>query len=211
MKPTSSPVCHMGLNPKGVVKIIWLGPSFMCKWSGGHRYVNTSGMSEPGGPEGPCSHFGRLDNPISIRGDRLCPPNYYSSRIFRPSYGPDTLLVAISNRLRSRNTYLYVHDAAEMLLWNIFDCLWCCCLDVLSGQPIKLIQVFSTSEFHEYWWKNKVFICFVPSTLCRASEASNIDCFKNWVWKLLTKNLNSLLKNRYFGALIFQEREFFDH
>ena len=71
-------------------------------------------------------------------------------------------------------------------------------VDVLWGQPIKLIQVFSTSEFHEYWWNGVVFIFFVPSTLCRASEASNIDCFKNWVWKLLTKNLNSLLKDKYF-------------
>ena len=33
--------------------------------------------------------FGRSVNPISTRGDRLCPPNYYwHPRIFRPSYGP---------------------------------------------------------------------------------------------------------------------------
>ena len=33
--------------------------------------------------------FGRSDNPISTRGDRLCPPNYYwHTRIFRPSDGP---------------------------------------------------------------------------------------------------------------------------
>ena len=31
-------------------------------------------------------------------------------------------------------------------------------VDVLRGQPIKLIQVFSTSEFHEYWWNNVVFL-----------------------------------------------------
>ena len=35
-------------------------------------------------------------------------------------------------------------------------------LDVLWGQPIKLIQVFSTSEFHEYWWNGVVFIFFRP-------------------------------------------------
>ena len=81
-------------------------------------------------------------------------------------------------------------------------------LDVLWGQLIKLIQVFSTSEFHEYWWNDIVFIFFVPSTLCRASEASNIDCVKNWFWKYLTKNLNALLKKRYFGPLIFQQCEF---
>ena len=33
--------------------------------------------------------FGRSVNPISIRGDRLCPPNYYwHTQIFRPSDGP---------------------------------------------------------------------------------------------------------------------------
>ena len=33
--------------------------------------------------------FGRSINPISTRGDRLCPPNYYwHTRIFRPSDGP---------------------------------------------------------------------------------------------------------------------------
>ena len=33
--------------------------------------------------------FGRSVNPISTRGDRLCPPNYYwHTRIYRPSDGP---------------------------------------------------------------------------------------------------------------------------
>ena len=33
--------------------------------------------------------FGRSVNPISTRGDRLCPPNYYCHpRVFRPSNGP---------------------------------------------------------------------------------------------------------------------------
>ena len=36
-------------------------------------------------------------------------------------------------------------------------------LDVLWCQPIKLIHVVSTSEFHEYWWNDIDFICFVPS------------------------------------------------
>ena len=43
-------------------------------------------------------------------------------------------------------------------------------LDVLWGQPIKLIQVVSTSEFHEYWWNDLDFISFVTSTCCRALE-----------------------------------------
>ena len=30
-------------------------------------------------------------------------------------------------------------------------------LDVLWCQPIKLIQVVSTSEFHEYWWNGFYF------------------------------------------------------
>ena len=36
--------------------------------------------------------FDRPVNPISTRGDRLCPPNYYCCpRIFRPSDGPGVL------------------------------------------------------------------------------------------------------------------------
>ena len=49
----------------------------------------------PGGAEGAMAHpdFCRSVNPISTRGDRLCPPNYYwHTRIFRPSDGPDLAL-----------------------------------------------------------------------------------------------------------------------
>ena len=35
-------------------------------------------------------------------------------------------------------------------------------VDVLWCQPIKLIQVVSTSEFHEYRWKDVDFF-FIPS------------------------------------------------
>ena len=34
----------------------------------------------------------------------------------------------------------------------------CYRIDVLWGQPIKLIQVVSTSEFHEYWWIDFIFL-----------------------------------------------------
>ena len=38
-------------------------------------------------------NFGRSVNPISTRGDRLCPPNYYwHTRIFRPSDVPALFL-----------------------------------------------------------------------------------------------------------------------
>ena len=40
--------------------------------------------------------FGRPVNPISTRGDRLCPPNYFwPTRIFRPSDGPESLVPQI--------------------------------------------------------------------------------------------------------------------
>ena len=41
-----------------------------------------------------------------------------------------------------------------------FLALWCL-VDALWSQLIKLIQVVSTSEFHEYKWNNIVFIFFV--------------------------------------------------
>ena len=50
------------------------------------------------------------------------------------------------------------------------------------------------------------FYFFSPSVLRMASEALNIECFKNQVWKFSTKNSNPPLKIRYFGAQIFQER-----
>ena len=47
--------------------------------------------------------FGRSANPISTRGDRLCPPNYYwHPRIFKSSYGPPQ----ISERWKFRHTYV---------------------------------------------------------------------------------------------------------
>ena len=39
----------------------------------------------------------------------------------------------------------------------------CYTLDVLWCQPIKLIQVVSTSELHEYWWNDVDFIFFIHS------------------------------------------------
>ena len=47
--------------------------------------TGVSSLGVPGVPD-----FGRSVNPISNRGDRLCPPNYYwHTQIFRPSDGPD--------------------------------------------------------------------------------------------------------------------------
>ena len=46
---------------------------------------------------------------------------------------------------------------------HIFDHPCGAILDVLWCQPIKLIQIVSTSEIHEYWWNDIDFIVFVPS------------------------------------------------
>ena len=52
-------------------------------------------------------------------------------------------------------------------------------LDVLWGQPIKLIQVASNSELRENQWNDLLFFEIVPSHCFGASEASKNDCFKN--------------------------------
>ena len=49
----------------------------------------------------------------------------------------------------------------------------------LVGQQIKLIQLACTSELHENQQNDLVFFKIIPSHFCRASEASEIDCFKN--------------------------------
>ena len=55
----------------------------------------------PWGAEGAMAppDFGRPVNPISTRRGRLCPPHYYRHpRIFRPSYGPDTDMIHVTNK-----------------------------------------------------------------------------------------------------------------
>ena len=54
-------------------------------------------------------------------------------------------------------------------------------IDVLWGQPIKLIQVASNSELHENQWNDLLFFEIVPSHCFGAPEASKIDCLKNYV------------------------------
>ena len=78
-------------------------------------------------------------------------------------------------------------------------------LDVLWCQPIKLI---STSEFHEYWWNDIDFIFFCPLHLVQGLRSLKHRLLQKLS---VTKNLDSSLRNRYFSALIFQEREFCDH
>ena len=56
-------------------------------------------------------------------------------------------------------------------------------LDVLWGQPIKLIQVVSTSEFHENWWTLRPRALF-----CRT------DC--NRRFKFLTHTLFAMVENQ---------------
>ena len=46
-------------------------------------------------------------------------------------------------------------------------------LDILWGQPIKLIQVVSTSKFPEYWW-NDVDFFFRPLHLVQGLWSNNI-------------------------------------
>ena len=48
----------------------------------------------------------------------------------------------------------FSHCASLQMPTYVIDVLWC--------QPIKLIQVVSTSEFHEYWWKDIDFIFLSP-------------------------------------------------
>ena len=52
-----------------------------------HKYRGVVSGGAGGARESP--NFGRSVNPISTRGDRLCPPDYYwNPQIFRSSDGP---------------------------------------------------------------------------------------------------------------------------
>jgi hypothetical protein len=49
-----------------------------------------------------------------------------------------------------------------------------CIVDVLWGQPIKLVQVASTSELRKNQQNDLLFFKIIPSHFRRASEASQI-------------------------------------
>ena len=80
-------------------------------------------------------------------------------------------------------------------------------LDVLWGQPIKLIQVVSTSEFLEYWWNGLDFIFLSPQLVAGPQKPQKLTTSK--------------IKYEHFGSkilishwkmdIIFQEIEFFKH
>ena len=60
-----------------------------------------------------CPDFGSSVNPISTRGDRLCPPNYYwHTQIFRPSDGPAKDL-----------SYQFLYSVT-MLIWHVIKCTY---------------------------------------------------------------------------------------
>ena len=85
---------------------------------------------------------------------------------------------------------------------------WSLCsarLDVLWCQPIKLIQVVSTSEFHEYWWNNVDFNFFCPLHLVQGLRSLQHWLLQKLSMKIFDQKFRYLIKNRYFGALIFQK------
>ena len=64
------------------------------------------------------SIFRRSVNPISTRGDRLCPPNYYwHTQIFRPSDGPEPLYKGYGLG-QSFRPYFHVHILHKTAYFN---------------------------------------------------------------------------------------------
>jgi hypothetical protein len=84
--------------------------------------------------------------------------------------------------------WYYAVRYKEQKMWNfafllkvseLANCTWYYkeryyVLDFLWGQPIKLIQDVSTSEFHEYWWNNVVFIFFCPLQIVQGLRSKNV-------------------------------------
>ena len=69
-------------------------------------------------------------------------------------------------------------------------------VDALWGQPIKLIQAVSNSEFHEYWWNDVLFI-FLSPPLCALSLEKVRGLFLNikleqLLYQIRFKNQNLL-------------------
>ena len=108
---------------------------------------------EPGGAGGAHPDFSRSVNPISTRGNRLCPPNYYwHIRIFRPSDGPEHNLTFI---LDSRVCRIY--DATFEMFCPHCDSdslLYLCSKSKMQSSGLKEVAIatikisfFSSSSF----------------------------------------------------------------
>ena len=78
--------------------------------------------------------------------------------------------VNVCFKIHFRNNPLYLVTNIE-IKFRLNVCFIPYLLDVLCRQQIKLFQVVSTSEFHEYWWNDLKNIFLVPAAFCRASEA----------------------------------------
>ena len=102
-----------------------------------------------------------------IRGPECSPhrSEEYISWVWRlrPLGHPD--FVITQEFLKIIKTYF---DYSNIRLKILFD------IEVLWGQPIKLIQVVSTSEFHEYWWKDLGFIFLLSPPLVIGLRSKNI-------------------------------------
>ena len=85
-------------------------------------------------------------------------------------------------------TKMWKHDAKNVDKQKVLGCKSVfrasIQVDVFRDQPIKLILVVSTSEFHE---KDHVFFKIIPLSFCRTSVSCKIDWLKNQVWKCWTK------------------------
>ena len=69
------------------------------------------------------------------------------------------------NFMCTHGVMLLARFATSILIPYVLDVLWC--------QPIKRIQVVSTSEYHEYWWKDVDFIFFRPIHLLQGLRSEN--------------------------------------
>ena len=110
--------------------------------------------------------FGRSVNPISIRGDRLCPSNYYwHTRIFRPSDGPvmkcQTSWRSVFSHLRiidfvfSSLLWLHLGTYSQLIIvctlilpiwlsfYNLHIILFCC---LMLKNLIKYVHIFSVAQ-----------------------------------------------------------------
>ena len=73
----------------------------------------------------------------------------------KPNVVPSLLMgYDISGTYFTKDLLIIMKTCIWIFLWNRTYSI-----DVSWGQPIKLIQVVSTSEFHEYWWNDVVFFC----------------------------------------------------
>ena len=110
----------------------------------------------------------------------------------------ETLWIREAVERKFQSLSFYCSDKIEPLLLS--EQLSTSHLEVLWGQPIKLIQVVSSSKFHEYWWNDFDFIFLSPPLVAGPQKPQKLTTSKTRGWSpKFETGINIIIKSALYS------------